>query len=475
MGIDTSIDQQQRGHLHDGEGSGIGAGTDMPNTYMGSIYDPASQMDVDTLFPLAQGQGGFSQSMDYPMNWLPANDTIDIDYSSILGFGIGSYTDTSPLDLGVNQDVSLLTAVDTNYAQVRRPSIAGVQVDSTGTDSRHMNEPNVVPPTTLSISSPTNTTSSRSQRSASGSRLSTVGGLYATSNNGARVPCTARSRQHRHFFSGATPVKPVLDLSDAGEADNPAFRFHPLHGIMSGDIEEAIDNISTPTYDTILAHFRKLCLDPASFFPPFDDECFPSLNQMNILIQLYFEVFDPIFPVVHREQVDLNRFWPLALAICAIGCRITETQEFSRCVAPFQEFLRRVLAFEAESTPLEETLVPLTQALILSQIGLLYSGQRKSFIQARARHSCLMELVDTIGPLKAPERARPGSDEAIGEHTQRDWESWITAETKRRLGYSAWVRHYLLLHHLAFVADSHSCLIVCHVTILGKCPPYRQV
>ncbi|KAK6203675.1 hypothetical protein LQW54_008881 [Pestalotiopsis sp. IQ-011] len=159
---------------------------------------------------------------------------------------------------------------------------------------------------------------------------------------------------------------------------------------------------------------------------------------MNILIQLYFEVFEPVFPVVHREQVDLNSFWPLALAICAIGCRFTETQEFSRCVAPFQEFLRRVLAFEAESTPLEETLVSLTQALILSQIGLLYSGQRKSFIQARGRHSCLMELVDTIGPLKAPERARPGSDEAIGEHTQRDWESWITAETKRRLGYSAW-------------------------------------
>lgn len=468
--------QQQRGHLQMGGGSSMAAGADMPNTYLSPMYDPTSQMDVDALFPLAQDQGVFSQSMDYPMNWLPANDSINIDYSSILGFGIGSYADTSPLDLDVNQDISFLAGVDTNRAQDRRPSIAAVQVDSNATGSRHTNEPTVVAPTTLSISSPTNTTCSRSQGSASGSRLSTLGGLYATSNNGARVPCTVRSRQHRHLFSGATPVKPAIDLGDEGEGDTSALRFPRLDGIMSEDMEEAIGNISSQTYDTLLAHFRKLCLGPASFFPPFIDESFPSLHQMNILIQLYFEVFDPIFPIVHKEQVDLNSFWPLALAICAIGCRFTETHEFSRCVAPFQEFLRRVLAFEVESNQSVETLVPLTQALILSQIGLLYSGQRKSLMQARARHSCLVELVGMMGVTKAQERTCSGSDEAIGEHTQREWESWITAETKRRLGYSAWVRHHLPIfshNQLGFAAENYSCLIACHAIILGKCPPYR--
>lgn len=468
--------QQQRGHLQMGGGSSMAAGADMPNTYLSPMYDPTSQMDVDALFPLAQDQGVFSQSMDYPMNWLPANDSINIDYSSILGFGIGSYADTSPLDLDVNQDISFLAGVDTNRAQDRRPSIAAVQVDSNATGSRHTNEPTVVAPTTLSISSPTNTTCSRSQGSASGSRLSTPGGLYATSNNGARVPCTVRSRQHRHLFSGATPVKPAIDLGDEGEGDTSALRFPRLDGIMSEDMEEAIGNISSQTYDTLLAHFRKLCLGPASFFPPFIDESFPSLHQMNILIQLYFEVFDPIFPIVHKEQVDLNSFWPLALAICAIGCRFTETHEFSRCVAPFQEFLRRVLAFEVESNQSVGTLVPLTQALILSQIGLLYSGQRKSLMQARARHSCLVELVGMMGVTKAQERTCSGSDEAIGEHTQREWESWITAETKRRLGYSAWVRHHLPIfshNQLGFAAENYSCLIACHAIILGKCPPYR--
>ncbi|ETS75801.1 hypothetical protein PFICI_12745 [Pestalotiopsis fici W106-1] len=442
MGADALRRQQQHDHLQIGGANSTGTGPGISNQYLGAMYDPATQMDVDTLFPLVQDQGGFSQSMDYPMNWLPANDTIDIDYSSILDFGIGPYADTSPLALGPTQDISLLPP-DTNVGQNNQLSVAG---NSIAPGSRRLNDPTVILPPVVSISSPTHTTSSHSQSSGSESRLSTQGGLYATSNDGARVPCTIRSRQHRHIFSGATPVHPSLDSEI--EADDFSLRFPALDGIVSQDIEEAIEGISASTYDTILANFQRMCLTPGSFFPPFVNESFPSLDQMNILIQLYFEYFDPIFPIVHKEQVELNNFWPLALSMCVIGCRFTDTQEFTRCIVPFQEFLRRVLTFEVEMNPTEAMIIPLTQALILSQIGLLYSGQRKSFLQARARRSVLTELINTTGASTVYEGTTlDDSDEVRNLQTQQEWELWITAETKRRIGYSAWLLDCMSRYH----------------------------
>lgn len=46
---------------------------------------------------------------------------------------------------------------------------------------------------------------------------------------------------------------------------------------------------------------------------------------------------------------DLNGHWILALAIAAIGSQYTETEEFSRCVVPMHEFLRRAIAAELEA------------------------------------------------------------------------------------------------------------------------------
>ncbi|KAF7527512.1 hypothetical protein G7054_g10425 [Neopestalotiopsis clavispora] len=464
MGAGAQRQPQQHGHLQIGGDNGTSSirGAHMTNSYLSTMYDPAGQMDVDTLFPLVQDQGGFSQSMDYPMNWLPANDTINIDYSSILDFGIGPFADTSPLGLGTSQDFSLLPA-DTSVAQNGRLNIPTAQINATTSGSRQLsvNESAALLHTAVSISSPTNTTSSQSQSSGSGSRLSTQGGLYATSHDGARVPCTIRSRQHRHFFSGATPVKAPFD--DEAVDSDMSLGFPPLAGIMSEDIDEAIEGISQTTYDTILANFQRLCLTPGSFFHAFINDSFPSLNQMNMLIQLYFEFFDPIFPIVHREQVEINDFWPLPLAMCVIGCRFTDTQEFSGSVAPFQEFLRRVLALEAEMNPAEVQIIPLTQALILSQVGLLYSGQRKTFLQARARRSGLMELIHTLRSSTVQDSPFSGSNEAEITHTQRDWELWIISETKRRLGYSVWLLDCMSRYHFGETPTASTDITQCEL------------
>lgn len=74
----------------------------------------------------------------------------------------------------------------------------------------------------------------------------------------------------------------------------------------------------------------------------------PPIEVMNSFLQLYFEHFQPIFPMLHRPTFNVGASpWPLVLAIAAMGCR------YSKAVVPgfertwpdaFQELLRRALS-----------------------------------------------------------------------------------------------------------------------------------
>ena len=72
------------------------------------------------------------------------------------------------------------------------------------------------------------------------------------------------------------------------------------------------------------------------------------------------------------------------MAIAAIGCQHTQTQEFADCAAPVHEFLGRAITVEREHRGLQKLNVPLTQAFALSQIALLYYRSEWHFSLARS-------------------------------------------------------------------------------------------
>ncbi|KAH8658274.1 hypothetical protein BX600DRAFT_64425 [Xylariales sp. PMI_506] len=450
-----------------------------PPYLINNLYSPTTySVGATARFPLMEQQpSGFSESMDYPLNWLPANNSLDLDHTSILGVNISSYglfmdLASSPL----NGEVSFINSDSTNLLQQPSESnrASGFQVGLSSYINTSDNQPAANSQQTASflsasISAPSparTTTSSQSQSSASATaaarRTSMQGSLYATSSDGARVPCTVRSKRPHHRFTGATPIKSILDAHATLDDDDVngntgvgGFQFPSLDDIIldsSGtDFQHAV--MTQAVYKTMVAYFQKLCLTQDNLlYPAFVTDTFPSIDHFNLFIRLYFENFDSILPIIHVEQrLHLGSFWPLALATGAIGCQYTDTEEFSLCVRPMHEFLRRILTLELElavSNPLQLKRIPLMQALVLSQVGMLYSGSTGFVRQARARCSTLIELVNSLGLLS--QRKNPAASASLldGEEIIREkWNLWLTEETTRRLGYSVWLLDCMSAYH----------------------------
>ncbi|KAI9732449.1 MAG: hypothetical protein M1834_001657 [Cirrosporium novae-zelandiae] len=258
-----------------------------------------------------------------------------------------------------------------------------------------------------------------------------TGQLYVDSD-GARDPCTSRAKPSSAVVNRAEPSSPVLYAVQEGAPSRlgfPDLETFVLDGPARNIEHVAI--IKYTTYTKIHQSFRGNCLDSHMAFPAFTTEYFPPISHLSLFVQLYFEYFAPICPFLHGSTFDPNTcHWLLTLAVASIGCRFTDSEEIARCVLPMQEFLRRAIQFESESQHSFETSPWLTQSILLNQIGMLYCGSKHYVNIARCNHSKLIEYFRKCSLLRLPED---------------DWDSWIRAETNRRLLYCIMLIEYKLL------------------------------
>lgn len=71
----------------------------------------------------------------------------------------------------------------------------------------------------------------------------------------------------------------------------------------------------------------------------------PPLPAMNCFVQLYFEHFQGIFPLLHQPTFDpAQEPWQLVLAVAAIGCRYSKLPGSVQFADALQELLRRAIA-----------------------------------------------------------------------------------------------------------------------------------
>lgn len=385
--------------------------------------------------PMLQSHDVSNGGTEYPMNWLPFNDSIGLDYSSILGFNMASYNSFEGVPMSLPgqglfpQSVQPLEAFPSGNEGLSSLPLQNFTQNPTQA---------VVVNTSMAASSPAETMDSSSQGSSHGTKISIRSGLYATSGDGARVACTVRADRHQHLVHGTHALPPI---SSAGHnlTDDPSdFGFPDLGHIIPEENEAATSCcfVKPIVHEIIIQQYQKLCHGRNSLYSPYNGQGFPTLSHMNFFVQLYFEYFDTILPFIHHE-VDINASWLLVLAVCAIGCQYTSTEEFDQCVRPMHEFLRRGLSAEIESSPWQSWDLPLTQALVLSQVGLLYQGSPRFFLQARARHGTIIEIAKCSGvlvqsSLKGLAVAGQGEDAHL-------WGAWVDGETRRRLAFSLWV------------------------------------
>ncbi|KAF4963478.1 hypothetical protein FSARC_8527 [Fusarium sarcochroum] len=354
---------------------------------------------------------------DFPMNWLPYNNQIETNYCSILGLGT-NLPSTASLDPSLAHDPII------NKAESDLPVIDA--------------DPHRLPAaTSLSPGS----TLAVSPQLSMGSDRTTPGDLYATSSNGARRPCTAKSKQ----------LFPPPDLRGYQQlsfiSQDSSLRTHSISYRAFPDLDRLIVDgmegyqepaLTEPIYSKIYDAFTHTCLDSDIFQNHYTSVRFPSLMILDYCAKLFFEHFNPIFPLVHPQVADLNTNWVLTLAICAVGSQYSATKEIDACVLPFHEFLRRVLIIQLEKSELG---IPLAQALVLSQVGLLYYGGKDLQYTAYQRAGNLHNVIkfyrrrsDTQFEVSTRDRLNQTQLDL-----QAEWMIWVEGETLRRLCYFIWL------------------------------------
>ncbi|KAF2459383.1 hypothetical protein BDY21DRAFT_189709 [Lineolata rhizophorae] len=131
--------------------------------------------------------------------------------------------------------------------------------------------------------------------------------------------------------------------SPRGEASSAPGSLRP--GAFPADIAETEDfghaeKITQPAYDNLLLSVRRLN-DSYPYMPSKDKALLPSLEAVNCFVQLYFENFHPIFPILHQPTFDPNKApWQMILAISAIGCRYSKAPGSQAAADEFQDYTK---------------------------------------------------------------------------------------------------------------------------------------
>lgn len=347
------------------------------------------------------------------VNWLPASEDWNMQWTSIL-------------EVGLRSDMALAPSGGPSPSM-----LPPTPRDSGGNEG-------VDAPTVYSAASgPPGTPSTRGSY-----RSIDRGRLYATSSS-ARATAYERDSQQEPLITGAHAQVPISKLLQ-NEAPTHGSSIHGLTPQYPSDPDFS-KSVWQSTYDHILNEFRIFNTTSEGNSSRLVDEGFLSIKQLYMVVQLFFNRFLPSLPIFHETLSGPNEYWILTLAMATIGCHYTKTEEFDRMVVPLHEFLFSALQRRAFSQrePVMELLY--LQAFLLSQIGLTYYGPTEMRDRALLHHGSLIRRAENLGLFSSSAGHFYGIDPVSGsqatpvQDSSTRWQTWVKEETARRLGYSIWV------------------------------------
>ena len=415
--------------------------TGVLNTHPGASQEFHIAADrTKNIYPSADEVPNFALPEDLPANWLNFNYGMDLDYTSILGQSFG----VSNPSLAAGSISMVENARDPQQAASWNETLNslynGSTADPTAFHSVHATRAHLG-----SHSSPT-TSLPKDRETPAKSESSTTrtdqGDFYQSSMVGARTSCAAR------FMKSMEPVllmgtNPLIRLEGSSDGKTPArgscqFEFPDTSHIFWRKESEPLimgQKLGTDTHQTMLTNFRRICCDGGGFVTPYTRDAFLRYHDLELFIHLYFKHFDPIMPIIHPAVADINAYWPLAVAVCAIGSQYTETQDYTKCVEPLHEFLQRAILTESRRCLGEAEMLAFDIACVLNSASVFYSTShraRTSIPDCSVPSSLVTIETNGMGSNE------PGRDQSLLHDS--NWAYELITETRRRICFARVVR-----------------------------------
>ncbi|EUC27774.1 hypothetical protein COCCADRAFT_68817, partial [Bipolaris zeicola 26-R-13] len=149
-------------------------------------------------------------------------------------------------------------------------------------------------------------------------------------------------------------------------------------------------------------------------------------------IDLYFEHFDPQFPFLHPNRLNVDEVpWILLLAVAAVGSHYSEMTDAQRYNLTLVDLLCRAVESKVN--------LVVIQSIMLLHILLMFSGSYRERVILQHKRSMLINLCwDLLS------KARPQRRVAIDNpDIEAEWQSWLSREEEIRLLTCVRVASYL--------------------------------
>jgi hypothetical protein len=236
-------------------------------------------------------------------------------------------------------------------------------------------------------------------------------------------PPNEPSEEDKWPFTWNPRSRPILRANRVKIPDN-----HPLWGNHKTRFE-----ITESTFRRVQAFVNPLVIQ--GFARPHLE--LPSLPEVNVFINLFFERFSPQAPVLHHATVDTNDDLPSPLiaamiVIGAIHSRLPGTRRFSIVLLDIVRWNLQT-AIECDNTLMREPMIIFAEALVC-HAG-IWCGNKRAFELAEVVRSMAVKHVRSAqfwrGSAKPVNHEKGEGSMRVDSKTQ--WKSWIAKEAQKRL------------------------------------------
>jgi hypothetical protein len=364
-------------------------------------------------FPMFRSEEQFINREFSSINWLPAGDQTfedwDFGAASLGGLVPENRSNTLAIrgDIGQSNTLPDITSDFTNHETSH-------QSPNRRSTNDHISPSEIAP---MSICSDNHSNSAENEDRGSG---------YYVDGAGGRATTSARLRRNR---------------SKSKDAISQHSGSNSLNITVSSPPQPEHVWITIETYDEIMNNSRIASCTT------------PSRNILNGFIQLYFDKFHCVFPLLYKRCFGQRRGeWILVLAAAAVGAAYGGTLESQQCSDELHDCLRKTL--EILDPPLDsgnqmfgivswndqnlEQSIILSQARILNVVGMLHSGNQILVRFAHSGRSALTTACYNMDLLRSAEYLYHNDCLSV-EDKQREW---LTEQMRIRTGYFIWVRFY---------------------------------